>query len=371
MENRTKMLTELGVELWFDDLSRDLVLSGSLKKMIEEDGVSGVTSNPTIFENAVRSDVVYLEDIKKLSSANKSPEEIYDEILFKDIRLAAQSFESLFDRTDGEMGYVSLELSPLYAHDMSKTVEEVRRIVSEVGAENVMIKVPATDEGIDAVRTLIAEGYNINVTLIFSVSQYEKVARAYIEGLKERRKNGFSVAGIKSTASVFMSRVDTLVDGMLLQIIESQGVSLEEKELAESLLGKASTVLGRLVYKRFLELFDSEDFSELEADGAWVQKPLWASTGTKNPSYSDVKYVEEHIYPDTVVTVPGKTLEAFRNHGNPQLSPLDFEDQESNLQKFLSLGIDLENVGRELLVDGEKKFVDSYVKIIDLIRDQI
>lgn len=371
MENRTKKLTELGVELWFDDLSRDLILSGNLKKMIEEDGVSGITSNPTIFENAVRSDVVYLEDIKKLSSANKSPEKIYDEILFKDIKLAAQVFEDLFERTDREMGYVSLELSPLYAHEENKTVEEVRRIVSEVGAENIMIKVPATDEGIGAIRTLIAEGYNINVTLIFSVSQYEKVAKAYIEGLKARREKGLNVSGIKSTASVFLSRVDTLVDEMLFQKIQATGVSAQEKELAQSLLGKASTVLGRLVYKRFLELFDSKDFSKLEADGAWIQKPLWASTGTKNPSYSDIKYVEEHIYPDTVVTVPGKTLEAFRDHGNPELSPLDFEDQESNLEKFYSLGIDLEKVGRELLIDGEKKFVDSYVKIIDLIKNQI
>jgi transaldolase len=366
-----KELVQLGMEVWYDDLSRELITSGKLLQMINEDGLSGITSNPTIFENAFKNDPVYIEDINKLKLTKKTAEEIYDELLFKDIRLAAQAFEEIYDASEGELGYVSLELSPLLADDTQGTVNEVKRLVNDVGVENIMIKVPATEAGIFAIEELVSEGYNINVTLIFSVPQYEKVARAYIAGLKKRASKGLPINRIKGTASVFLSRVDTVVDKKLEEIAGSSQISSEERERILSLRGLASTVLGRLIYKKFLELFDSDDFEELEEKGAWVQKPLWASTGTKNPAYSEVKYVEEHVYPDTVVTVPGKTFEAFKHKEEVRLAPLNFEEVETINVELKELGIDLVAVGNELLEDGKKKFVDSYLNILKIIKDQM
>lgn len=366
-----KKVVELGMEVWFDDLSRELVTSGKLKKMIEVDGLSGITSNPTIFENSIKNNSVYLEDIRKLSISNKEPEMIYDELLIHDIKMAAQVFEELFHNSEGELGYVSLEISPLLAHDVEKTVQEVKRITGEVSAENIMVKIPATEEGIVAIEKLVSEGFNINATLIFSVSQYEKVAKAYIQGLQERLKKGLSVQKIKGVASVFLSRLDTLVDKKLEAIINDNSVAEARKKKALELKGRSSTALGRLVYKKFLELFDSQDFAELEERGAWVQKPLWASTGTKNPQYSDVKYVEEHIYPDSVITVPGQTFDAFKDHGKALLAELDFEEQEKVVTDLKELGIDLEATGQELMIDGEKKFVDSYLNILNLIKSYL
>lgn len=366
--SKWKEVVDLGMEVWFDDLSRELITSGRLKKMIDEDGLSGITSNPTIFENAFKNDPVYREDIKNVLKSETDPEKIYDRLLIHDIRLAAQVFEKLYDSSSGELGYVSLELSPLYAHDTEKTIEEVKRLVAEVGAENIMVKVPATKEGIPAIEELIAAGININVTLIFSVKQYEDVARAYIRGLKRRKQEGKSVEKIKSVASVFLSRVDTYVDSLLEKIAERDDISEASKKEALNLRGKASTILGRLTYEKFLEIFDEDDYIELEKEGAWVQKPLWASTGTKNPAYSDVKYVEEHIYPDSVVTVPSATFLAFKDHGSPEIADLDFDEQRKNAEKLLEFNIDLEEVANYLLVDGEKKFVDSYLNILNAIK---
>lgn len=365
--SKWKELCGLGMEVWFDDLSRELITTGRLKKMIEEDGVSGITSNPTIFENSIKNSRLYIEDIRKLSASVEDAVRIHDEIVFYDIRLAARAFEEMFDASSGEMGYVSLELSPLVAHDAGATVSEAERIYKEVGVENLMLKVPATEEGIVAIKELTKRGYNINATLIFTVEQYERVARAYVEGLMERKKAGLPVSGIKSVASVFLSRIDTYVDLKIDELLASGTLTEKQKQEISSLKGRASTALGRLVYSRFLEVFGSEEFSELEENGAWIQKPLWASTGTKNPAYSDVKYVEEHIYPDSVVTVPAQTFEAFKDHGNPALSEIDFEKQNEVVEKLLDFGIDLGEVGRELLVDGEKKFVDSYMNILNLI----
>lgn len=369
--SKWKELVQLGMEVWYDDLSRELITSGKLRQMINEDGLSGITSNPTIFENAFKNDPVYIEDIKKLRLSKSSPEDIYDELLFKDIRLATQAFEEIYDASERELGYVSLELSPLLADDTEGTVKEVKRLVAAVGVENIMVKVPATEAGILAIEELVSEGMNINVTLIFSVPQYEKVASAYINGLKRRALKGLSVAKIKGTASVFLSRIDTVVDSRLEEIAAGENLSALEREKVLSLRGKASTVLGRLVYRSFLELFNSDDFIELEEMGAWVQKPLWASTGTKNPAYSDVKYVEEHIYPDTVVTVPGKTFDAFKDHGKPELASLNFEEAERIKAELETFGIDLLEVGNELLEDGKRKFVNSYLSIIKIIEERI
>lgn len=366
-----KELTSLGMEVWYDDLSRDLITSGKLRKMINEDGLSGITSNPTIFENAFKSNPVYVEDIRKLRLTYSEPEKIYDELLIHDIQMAAQAFEILFDSSKGELGFVSLELSPLYAHDTEKTVSEVKRLISKVGLENVMVKVPATDEGIPAITQLISEGYNINVTLIFSVKQYEKVALAYIDGLKMRYNAKLPLNNIRSVASVFLSRLDTYVDALLEKLAAREDVSEEKKKKALALRGKASIAVGRLVYKKFLEIFDSEDFRLLENNGARTQNPLWASTGTKNPKYSDIKYVQELIYPDTVVTVPSQTFEAFNHHGEPVIAEMDFDKQKNVERELNELGINLEEVGKHLLEDGEERFVNSYLNILKTIEEYI
>lgn len=371
MKNPVKKLTELGMEIWFDDLSRNLITSGKLKRMVDEDGLSGITSNPTIFENAFKNDPVYVEDIRNISHTLKDPEEVYHKLLFKDIKLAAQVFEDIFELSNGEKGFVSLELSPEYAHDTEKTIEEVKRLFAELDIPNMMVKIPSTDEGIKAIEELVYLGYNINATLIFTVAQYEKVARAYIKGIERRINEGKDAANIRGVASVFMSRIDTLVDEKLDQIIKDSDSSEAKRKEAAGLKGKASVAIGRLVYKKFKELFYSEDFLSLREKGANLQKPLWASTGTKNPEYSDTKYIESYIYRDSVVTVPGKTYDAFKDHGNAEYAPEDFDEQESVITKLFELGISIDEAGNYLLVDGEKKFVDSYRSIIGVIEGMI
>lgn len=360
MKSKLYQLTELGQEVWHDDLYRELILSGDLKKMIEEDGVSGLTSNPTIFERAFKNDPIYLHDMEKLIEAGKSVDRIYDTLLFTDIRLAARAFEEIYDESDREFGYVCLEVSPHLSRKPEETVKEVKRLVGEVEVENVMVKVPGTDEGISAIEKLVADGYNINVTLLFSVNHYRNAAEAYIRGIKKRKEKDLSVRDIHGVASVFLSRIDTKVDNKLQEIINSAGRKKQEKELAERLMGKASTAIGKLVYRAYKELFEGKEFSELKKSGANVQKPLWASTGTKNRNYSDVKYAEDFIYPNTVITLPGKTMKAFREHGNPELSSQNFDQQKKIVKDLKELGIDLDTVCQELQNEGEDKFIKSY-----------
>ena len=369
-KSRLFSLTECGQEVWHDDLYRELVLSGTLRKMIDQDGVSGLTSNPTIFENALKNDPIYRHDMEKLIAAGKRLDEVYHSLLFIDIRLAAQAFEKLYDSSMGELGHVCLEVSPLLAYDEEGTYEEVKKVVAECGVENLLIKVPGTEEGARAIERLVSEGYGINVTLLFSPRHYERVARAYIDGLKARAERGERLDTVRGVASVFMSRIDTAVDGLLTNIIDSDATE-GTKEQARSLMGKASVAIGRLVYRTFLELFDSDEFAALEAQGAHVQKPLWASTGTKNPAYSDVKYVESFIYPDTVVTMPAQTMEAFRDHGNAEIAPQDFEEQEKVLQSLAELGIDIDEVCDDLQAKGARAFVDSYRATQAIIEEEM
>ncbi len=362
-KTRLFALTEVGQEVWHDDLYRELVFSGRLKKMIEEDGLSGLTSNPTIFENAFQRHPVYTQEIKKLVSLGKDVDEIYNTLIFADIRLAAKAFEDLYEKSSSELGYVCLEVSPLLAYEPRETVEEVKKIVAQVGVDNLMIKVPGTDEGLKAIKKLVEEGYKINVTLLFSVDHYRKVARAYIEGLKERVSKGLSLKEVRGVASVFLSRIDTSVDNKLQEIIQSDKVSSGEKKLAESLLGKASISVGKLIYREYRKMFGSEEFYKLEDKGANLQKALWASTGTKNPAYSDVKYVENFIFPDTVVTMPAQTMEAFRDHGNAKIADEDYDYQEKVISDLMELGIDINKVCDELQKKGAQLFTDSYLNI--------
>lgn len=360
-KTRLYELTELGQEVWHDDLYWQLIISGKLRKMIEEDGLSGLTSNPTIFENAFQKDPIYRHEIEKLISSGKSVDEIYNALIYTDVKMAAHVFENLYESSSGELGHVCLEVSPLLAYDAEKTVKEVKKIVSELGIDNVMVKVPGTEEGVEAIKRLVAEDYKINVTLLFSVDQYRKIAKAYIDGLKERVSKGLPIDRVRGVASVFLSRIDTKVDNELNKIIQSESTSQGERKLAESLLGKAAVAVGKLIYREYRKIFGSDEFCALKDKGASPQKALWASTGTKNPSYSDVKYVENFIFPDTVVTMPAHTMEAFRDHGIPKIADEDYDVQEKVLSDLAELGIDINSLCDELQNVGAQLFVDSYL----------
>lgn len=369
-KTRLFSLTECGQEVWHDDLYRDLVLSGTLRRMIEDDGVSGLTSNPTIFENALRSDPIYRRDMRNLIAAGKGVDDVYHTLLYTDIRLAAQAFEKLYDASAGELGHVCLEVSPLIAYDEEATFEEVRKVFAECGVENLMVKVPGTDEGARAIKRLVADGYSINVTLLFSPRHYRAVAEAYVEGLAERAARGERLDTVRGVASVFMSRIDTAVDARLRDIADTASTP-GVREKAKELLGRAAVAVGRLVYRDFKEIFGTDEFERLEGAGAHVQKPLWASTGTKNPEYSDVKYVESFVYPDTVVTMPAKTMEAFRDHGTVAIAPEDYDEQELVVAELAELGIDLDRVCDELQEQGARAFVRSFEATRAIIAEEM
>jgi transaldolase len=359
LNNPLLSLQAQGQSVWLDNISRHLLKSGQLKTFIDADGLRGVTSNPTIFEKAINGSNDYDSDIETLAKNGHEVNQIYETLVVEDIRRAADLFHAVYQETDGLDGYVSLEVSPRLAHQTDGTVEEARRLWGRVSRPNVMIKVPATAEGIPAIEQLISEGININVTLMFSLSHYVKVAEAYIRGLEIRAHQGKPLP-LGSVASFFVSRVDTLIDRLLEQALKDSKNNAQRKEI-ESLLGQAAIANSRLVYQKFREIFSSPGFQALHKRDARVQRPLWASTSTKNPKYRDVIYVEELIGPDTVNTLPPATLEAFRDHGfvRPTLES-EFNQAKEVLARLETLGIDIEEVGENLQTEGVKLFSDSF-----------
>jgi transaldolase len=352
-------LQSFGQSVWLDNISREILNSGQLKKLIEEDGLRGVTSNPTIFEKAINGSQDYDAVMKRLAQEGRANLEIYEALVIEDIQSATDLFRPLFRETNGLDGYVSLEVSPKLAHDTQGTLEEAQRLWKRVDRPNVMIKVPATPEGIPAIEQLISEGININVTLMFSMEHYIRVAEAYLRGLDARARKGQPLA-VASVASFFVSRVDTLVDTLLGEK-HAQARSREEKAEIESLFGKTAIANSRLVYQKFKEIFARPAFLELKPKGARVQRPLWASTSTKNPKYRDVLYVEELIGPDTVDTMPPATIDAFRDHGQARASlEENLADAEKLFQRLANLGIDMRAATEKLQVDGVKLFADSF-----------
>lgn len=337
--------------VWLDFISRQLIRSGELKRLVDEDGVRGVTSNPTIFEKSIGGSADYDPTLQQVLTENPQAGagELYERAAIEDIRAAADVLRPVYDETGGADGFVSLEVSPHLARDTQGTIAEARRLNGLVGRPNVMIKVPATPEGIPAVEELIAAGINVNITLMFSMRHYEAVAQAYIQGLERCAEPG----KVASVASFFVSRVDTMVDKAL------QVTGTEE---ARSLLGKIAIANSKLVYRRFLEIFHGEGFVSLRQRGARVQRPLWASTGTKNPAYSDVLYVEDLIGPETVNTMPVDTLDAFRDHGRVAGATVrqDLDGAEAALARLNFLGIDLDDMAEKLQNDGVKSFADSF-----------
>ncbi|MFN8006485.1 MAG: transaldolase [Terriglobia bacterium] len=353
-----------GQSIWLDSISRQLLRSGQLKKLIDEDGLRGVTSNPTIFEKAITGSHDYDPEMDKLSKQGASVDEIYEALVVEDIQAATDLFQTVYRETQGLDGYVSLEVSPRLAHQTDKTIEEARRLWKRVSRPNVMIKVPATPEGIPAIETLISEGINVNVTLMFSPSHYVSVAEAYLRGLEIRARNGQPLR-LGSVASFFVSRVDTLIDRLLDQALAA---SKGQEALIQSLMGQAAIANSRLVYQKFKEIFSESNFGSLRKRGARVQRPLWASTSTKNPKYRDVLYVEELIGPETVNTLPPATVDAFRDHGKVSARlEQDLDAAKILFTRLAALGIDIEQVGKTLQTEGVKLFLDSFETLIRAI----
>ena len=361
MTNPLVQLAKAGQSVWFDQMERRLVTSGALQKMIDEDDLRGLTSNPTIFEKAIGGSEDYDEQLTTLASQGASRDEIYDALVIEDIGMAADVFRPVYDRTSGEDGYVSLEVSPDLAHDTAATVAEAKRLFGLLGRPNVMIKIPATPEGIPAIEQTIAAGINVNVTLIFSNDVYSQVIEAYLRGLETRAARGEPVGGISSVASFFVSRIDTQADKQLEERAATD-------PSARDLLGKVAIANAKMAYQLFREAFGGERFRKLRDQGARLPRPLWASTGTKNPQYSDVLYVETLIGADTVNTLPPATYQAFRDHGKvePALEQ-GVDDARAVLARFSALGLSLDEITRKLTADGVRSFADSFVELLRTI----
>src|SRR5216683_1071101 len=337
----SQMLNEVGQSPWLDLISRKLIHSGELLRFIEEDGIRGVTANPAIFEKAIVESDEYDEELTRLVEAGRAPMEIYETLAIGDVRAGCDVQRPLFDRLGGKDGFVSLEVSPFIARDTRATVEEAKRFWKAVDRPNVFIKIPANPEGIPAIREATAAGISVNITLIFSVRVYGQVIDAYLSGLEERIAKGLSVNTIHSVASFFVSRVDTAVD----KLLEQKGV--------KDLQGKIAVANAKEAYQLFLKTIASPRWKALEARGATRQRPLWASTGTKNKAYSDVMYVEPLIGRDTVNTLPLATLHAFNDHGKvAETVTQGVEGARAQLQRLAALGIDLEQVCKKLTGDG-------------------
>lgn len=367
MEEKLRELKEHGQSLWYDNISRDLMDAGVIQKLVE-DGILGMTSNPTIFMKAITGGNSYDAHLRELARSDKSPQEIYEELAIVDIRRAADILRPVYDETKGEDGYVSLEVSPFLAHRTDETVAEAVRLFEWLDRPNVMIKIPATPEGLPAIEEAIARGLNVNVTLIFSLDVYTRVMEAYLRGLERRIEAGQEVSGIASVASFFVSRVDTLVDKLLDERIAASHDPAEQERL-RNLKGRAAVANAKLAYQLFKQTFvEGERFQKLAEKGARLQRPLWASTSTKNPAYSDVKYVEELIGPHTVNTAPPHTIEAFLDHGRvADTLEQGVEEARAVMEELAGVGIDMKAVTDELLEKGVEAFADSFRQLLDAI----
>ena len=360
--DRLQRLHDAGVSIWLDFIERTILRNGDLERRIREDALTGMTSNPTIFEKALAEGSAYDDQIRT-ASGDFTAMELFELISTTDVRDACDIFRGVYDREGAKDGFVSIEVSPAAAHDLLGTVSEAARLWSTVDRPNVMVKVPGTIEGADAVRRLIASGLNINITLLFSLDAYRRVIEAYMAGLEERVAAGKDIRNIASVASFFVSRVDSEVDKRLDAILKS--AAPEKRKQIDSLRGKAAIANAKLAYRIFQKEFSSPRWKKLEAKGASVQRVLWASTSTKNPSYRDVMYVEQLIGPHTVNTMPPQTIEAFRDHGEVKRTvDKEVDVAETVIRDLAQLGISIDDVTEKLLVDGLASFQKSYDTLI-------
>ncbi len=362
--SRLAQLHGFGQSPWFDYISRELVGSGRLKRMVDQDGLGGVTSNPAIFDKAMSRGHAYDDEIVALAHQGLSAAEIFDRMAIDDVRSGCDVLAPVYLRSGGEDGFVSIEVAPRYAYDTRKTVEEARRLFAAVDRPNVLVKIPGTREGVPAILEMLRDGVNINITLLFSMSQYEAVAQAYIQAQEYRLQHDQTIRATATVASFFVSRVDVLADAMLDERIEAADDEAARRRLA-ALKGKAGVANSRLVYERFRSILGAKDWQLLAASGAKVQRVLWASTGTKDPAYPDTLYVDELIGEHTVNTMPEATWDAFRDHGTPARTvDRHIDEAHRHLRELSHLGIDMESVGQKLQRDGVEAFIKAYDDVI-------
>lgn len=366
--NTTLKLLERGQSVWYDNIQRRLLRSGELAGMVERGEIRGVTSNPTIFMNAIVKSTDYDESLKSLNNPCLTAEEVFFTLAIEDIQAAADLFRPLYEQTHGGDGYVSLEVSPFFANETEATLAQAKDLWQRVDRPNLMIKIPATKAGIPAIRSAITAGLNVNVTLIFSLERYKEVMCAYLDGLEKRAAAGLPLKKIASVASFFVSRVDSKIDQRLQEFGAGAGAQAMD---AKALLGKAAIAYTRLAYVEYQQIFASERFLMLKAMGARAQRPLWASTSTKNPAYRDVIYVEELIGKNTVNTIPPQTLTAFLDHGHVRNSlEEDLAGSRQVIEALEKLGIFMDQVTAQLEEEGVKSFADAFTVLLSAIDDR-
>jgi len=367
-KNPLQQLLDYGQSMWLDYIRRDLFTSGKLKQMIAEDGLRGMTSNPSIFEKAIADSSLYDDMLKTLASRRDLDATArFEQLAIRDIQDAADVLRPVYEQSNFHDGYVSLEVSPYLARKTQETMDEARRLWKAANRENVMIKVPGTAEGLPAIRQLIGEGININITLLFAQEVYEKVAESYIAGLEDLAKRGGNLKKMASVASFFISRIDTLIDSLLNDRLKKT-TDASQQALLSSLLGKVAIANGKLTYQRYQRIFSGPRWEALAAKGAQTQRVLWASTSTKNPKYRDVIYVEELIGPDTVNTMPLATIDAFRDHGQPRNSLTeDVAGAQKVMEDLARAGISIKEVTDKLTEDGVKLFADAFGKLLSAV----
>jgi len=372
MTSLIQKLNQIGQSIWYDNIERKLLKDGTLEGMYNRGEIRGITSNPSIFNKAISQSDEYDDEIRSLTKENLSRDNIYERLAISDIQTAADLFRPLYDQTNGDDGYVSLEVSPYLAHDANQTISEANRLWNEVNRPNLMVKIPATKAGLPAITETIAAGINVNVTLIFSLDRYREVREAYLAGLEKRASGGKTVANIASVASFFISRIDTKVDKQLESLTIT--ATPEEKQRIEELMGKAAVASGKLAFQNYEDTFGDKGtlFGKLKPLGAKRQRVLWASTSTKNPAYPDTKYVEEMIGPLTINTVPPNTLEAFLDHGVVERTiDQNLEAAYDVMAGLTGVGIDLDQATQELEAEGVKSFADAYTSLLDSLQNRM
>ena len=363
--NPIENLHSLGQSIWYDNIERRLLRDGELSGMITRGEIRGVTSNPSIFNSAIANSSDYDDDLIPLAKAGKNKEDIYEALAITDIQAACDLFHPLYDETLGGDGYVSLEVSPYLANDTAGTLEDARRLWALVDRSNLMIKIPATKEGLPAITDAIADGINVNVTLIFSIGRYEEVMAAYMSGLEKRLAVGSPIDHIASVASFFVSRIDTKVDRQIQSLVDNGEIPSSH---ADDLFGKIAVANAKLAYELHKKVFVSERWKNMESQGGRVQRALWASTSTKNLNYPDTKYVDELIGPNTINTVPPKTLVAFADHGTAKLTlETGIEEARTSMENLEQAGISIERVTQELEDDGVKSFAMAFTSLLESV----
>ena len=372
--NQLLEINKYGQSIWMDNLSRDIIQSGELKNMVENQGIKGITSNPSIFEKAIAGNAIYDKDIEAAIKKGLSTQDIYESLAFEDIRNACDILYPVYEATDGKDGYVSIEVPPTIANDTQKTIEEARRYFKEVGKENLMIKIPGTEAGLPAVEQVISEGMNVNITLLFSVDSYIDTAWAYIRGLEKRVAEGKDISKISSVASFFLSRIDSKIDGKIDDKLaqDVDDINLETK--LKSIKGKVAIANAKIAYQEYKKIINDKRWQVLAEKGAKVQRLLWASTSTKDPSYSDVMYVDELIGKETVNTLPPVTIEACADHCDVESRvETDVEAAYKLIEslKDPDINIDLDTVMDELLTEGIDKFIKPFQSLISSLEDKV